>query len=345
MLQLAASTSLLPATLPDTAVCVGEAAANPEGLLIYDRQKTPAHLALVLNALATPKVREVNDQTLDMLITAQLHKAAIRLGHKNAAADSLTSNLWATEIAQLLRERWSYFTTGEIEQVFRLGSMAQLTPPADRDGRPTEEVVYLSPKTVGVWLQRYKYQVKPQAMEHAQRLAYASSDLPPHHPVYAAWRIERLVQLLRLPPATLRNLSPREGDFKNLLYQWLKELGAITFQPKPADFWARLEKLDTQRLRRGGHYPREEEWLAVATGQREKYTDRLNAAKRWRVLCLWLNTQRTKGCDLHRLLWPHAQSIYLHYASEAQRDAYLTTTSFSTPAPTSAFKPIMAIAS
>jgi hypothetical protein len=311
MLRLASSSTPAPSAL----VLVGPAAATADGQLAYDGDTTPAWLAQVLDAQATAKVRELNDLELDRLLIGQIQHAARRLAHKNAATDSLDVNMMARDLASVLRLSWGYLTKGEIEQVFRLGSMGQL-PPRDKDGDPVEEVIYLSSKTMGIWLRRYKYDVKTKAMAHAQRLAYQASELPNDHPAFAAWRIARLVHLYHLPPVCLRHLSQREGDFKNLLYQWLKDIGALGFKPKPTDFWARLEALDKSKLRRAGQYPKDEAWLAMATGKRETYTERLTAAKRWRTLCLWLTGHRQRDTDLAALLWPLALAAYKVPAAE-----------------------------
>lgn len=312
MVRLASSTVSAPAGL----VLVGPAAATPEGLLAYDSETTPAWLAQVLDAQATAKVRELSDRDLDTLLIGQIQQAALRLNHRNSATDTLDVNRMSRDLATLLRKSWGYLTKGEVEQVFYLGSLGELPPPAHGDGPPPEEVVYLSSKTVATWLRRYKYDVKTKAMAHAQRLAYQSSELPHHHPVFAAWRIARVLHLYHLPPVCLRHLSQREGDFKSLLYLWLKDIGAMGFKAKPAGFWARLEALDKQKLRRGGQYPKEEAFLAMATGKRETYTERLTAAKRWRTLCLWLTGHRQRGTDLAPLLQGLAQDAYRKASKE-----------------------------
>jgi hypothetical protein len=310
MLQLAPTTAFLPALVPAGLVCLPAAAASPEGLLAYNPTTTPPWLVPVIQAQATTKVRDLSDRDLDGLLIGQIQQAARRMNHRNAVQDGLETNLMARDVATLLRQRWGYLTKGEIEQVFYLGSMGELLPPPGPDGQPTEEVVYLASKSFGTWLRRYKYDVKTKAMAHVQRLAYQSSELPRHHPVHAAWRIARVVALAALSPETLRTLSPRDGDFKNLLFLWLKEIGALGFRAKPLGFWERLEALDKQRLRRAGQYPKEEQWLAMATGQRETYADRLLAAKRWRTLCLWLTGHRRRGTDLAALLTPLATAHY-----------------------------------
>jgi hypothetical protein len=310
MYQLAPATSFLPAALPAGLVCLPPAAANQDGLLAYNPTTTPPRLVPIIQAQATTKVRDLSDRDLDQLLIGQIQQAARRMNHRNAVQDGLETNLMARDVAALLRDRWSYLTKGEVEQVFYLGSMGELLPPPGPDGQPTEEVVYLASKSFGTWLRRYKYDVKTQAMAHVQRLAYQFSELPHHHPVHAAWRIARVVALASLSPETLRKVSAREGDFKNLLFQWLKEIGALGFKAKPAGFWDRLEELEKRQLRRTGQRPPEEAMLAMATGKRETYAERLTAAKRWRTLCLWLVGHRQRGTDLAALLTPLAATLY-----------------------------------
>ncbi len=312
MYQLAPTTAFLPAALPAGLVCL---AASPEGLLAYNPATTPPWLVPIIQAQATVKVRELSDRALDQLLIGEIQQAARRMNHRNAVQDGLETNLMARDVATLLRARWSYLTEGEIKQIFYLGSMGELAPPPGLDGQPTEEVVYLASKSFGTWLRRYKYDVKTKAMAHVQR--FQSSELPHHHPRYAAWRIARVVALARLSPEALRQLPAHKGDFKNLFFHWLKEIGALGFRPKPVGFWERLEELEKRQLRRTGQRPPEEVFLAMATEKRETYAERLTAAKRWRTLCLWLVGHRQRGTDLAALLRPLATA---HYARQIARE-------------------------
>ncbi|MGI4834653.1 MAG: hypothetical protein ACRYFK_14450 [Janthinobacterium lividum] len=315
-------------TAPSAALAhVGLPATTAEGHLAYDKQATPPSLARILDAQATPKVREISDRDLDQLLISEIEHAARRLGHKNTATDGLDVNLMQRDLAALLRLSWSYLTRGEIQQVFLLGSMRQLLP-LDKNGKPDHsEVIFLSSATVGTWLTRYKYQLKPEAMAYAQRLVPQACELPANHPVAARWRVARLQQLCALGPR-LAHLPADDADPANLLYLWLGELGALGpfLKSRPAEYWHRLrqqeayrqgrhhrQSMDREERRAGNTYLR---LIRAALPSQGKLADRVRAACRWRVFCQWLITQHAKQTDLSALLWPLAQAAYTPVATQ-----------------------------
>lgn len=184
--------------------------------MVCNPATTPAALAEIVSAQSARKVSVLNDAELDFLLTSELQRAALRLGHKNALGDVNDALLIRDDVAELIRQRWHYLSENELRIVFRLGATGELKLKAD-------EVVFLSVATIAEWLRRYKYTSKPAAMAHAREFVAPATELPEHHPVRIAWRVQQIAAIV-----TMAAEGPyQEADPGNCLYDWLKEIRAF----------------------------------------------------------------------------------------------------------------------
>jgi hypothetical protein len=196
----------------------------------------------------------MNAMDLDLLLTAELQRAALRLGHKNALADKEDALLIRDDVAELLREKWHYLTENEIRLVFRLGSTGELKLKPD-------EVVFLSVATVAEWLRRYKYTTKPAAMWHASSQVPPHTDLPEHHPVSIGWRVNQICLLVdAYDGLTVDDVG--ELDPGNCLYDWLKEIRAFHGFRTMAEY-EEMRVEETERLFSSPQSPHKEERMRL----------------------------------------------------------------------------------
>lgn len=242
-------------TVTDSAVAFlsGPSELPTPGALVCNPATTPAPLAAIVSAQSARKVAALNDMELDVLLTSELLRAALRMGHKNALGDDKDALLIREDVAELLREKWHYLTENEIRIVFRLGSTGELKLKPD-------EVVFMSVATVAEWLRRYKYTTKPAAMEHARPFEAPASPLPEHHPARIAWKVTQIAEIVE---AAIQGVSEHH-DPGNCLYDWLKEVGAFKGF-RSAQEYADMKAEETERLFRAPRSPQKDERNALRT--------------------------------------------------------------------------------
>lgn len=124
---------------------------------------TPAEVQSVLRAGNAPKVETLTDAELEEIVLMQIASGLTLLGHKNHLADPADQAALTRAVAKIIRQKYQYRTTAEIEIIFTMGVCGELKTRAD-------EVVFLNIDQINSWFRLFREKVKPRAMEYVREL-------------------------------------------------------------------------------------------------------------------------------------------------------------------------------
>ena len=196
--------------------------------------------ALLAYEADTPAIGRLALWELVPMIGDLLNGAALLLAHKNALDNPLDLELMAQAVAELVQRRFAGFKFAELSEAVRRGAAGEYkATPAD--------VLYLSLPNVNNWLYAYQTSARHDAVKFVQASdAAAQLALPAPRRDLAA-EVSGLLTL-----AMNGSLKPAaELDFANVLYDWLKNLGAFNGIFTAADY-AEIKADATQELLDGG---------------------------------------------------------------------------------------------
>ncbi len=194
---------------------------------------TPTQRATELLQAAEPQARALEETELIDALIDPLLGAATLLGHRNTLTDKDDVLLLAQGVAKMVQRRFPAFNLAEIREAMLRGASGDY-----KTGQPGE-ILLVSLPAVADWLTGYQ-----KAARAAAVLASQPAPLLVAGPAtdYAA-EVAALVAQARATklPGGL------ELDMGNVLYDWLKSIGAFTSW-RPHDYYLDLRAQEADRV-------------------------------------------------------------------------------------------------
>jgi len=190
------STGLKIIQHPHTAALVRYQAAG----ITYEptASTTPTELA-ILRAINGRRVSQVKDSELDTVLIKCINTAILLLGQKNQWKDESDQLPLVSELARMIRQKYSYYTLEELEIIFRLGSSGELKL------KPTD-VVFLNIEQVSSWLRVFKNDTRAKAISSCRKI----EEGPPKEQYDPRQDLQQAIELLKqgkeVDPLALRVL-------------------------------------------------------------------------------------------------------------------------------------------
>jgi hypothetical protein len=209
--------------------------------------------ALALTEGGAPVSQLSTDELGDLLVTA-LPGLAFLLGHRQQFTKSADIDAMADAVAEVIHRRFGRLNWGEISQALRRGVTGEW-PLKEND------VLLVSLPHITHWLDCYCREARAEAQLALQALP-APKPTPPQ--IDYVGSVENYVALARageLPTGF-------ELDLGNVLYSWLKEVGAFTGF-RTSEQYAQMQAEEAERLL--------SKTIPAKGAERREYTTFLNA--------------------------------------------------------------------